>query len=482
MSDYYLRDSFKRNVKLTNRISVILTLIVVLLGLIYFIVSFQNNSTLYITIWLIAPSFLTPYVLNRLGFHKLSRFILSTLLPILALVISVFNKMGHNDAVMINAVNYFDVRLVIINSAIIPFILYDLKEVKSLIIAALPSFLALAIFDPVHNYFNVGFYQLGLNSDDYFFSSNLYSGITYIFIAYVLTNLKYQVYKSESRKIDENQKIKIYLEALIKLGNSENINLGIVDKAKQEILKVGQQCFGISRISLWNYHSEEGCITCEYLYENGVMTSPETKLRAKDFPKYFVGIKSQQLIIAQDAVKDDMTNEFAQSYLEPLNIKSMMDAPFLNLGKLGGVICCEQQGAYKDWGAAESLVLKALGDFLSYSISVEARIEQNKLLVEKNAEITAINDNLEKIVADRTRELEIKNEQLTEYAYINSHVLRAPVARISGLYNLFKMQTEQNSELLGHMSHSIHELEEVTYKINRAIEENGIFSRENIRQ
>ena len=482
MKDYYLQDSFKRNVKLTDRISIILTVLIVLLGLVYFIVSFQRETTLYITIWLISPVFLTPYVLNKFGLNKLSRFILSTLLPILALIISVQNKAGHNDAIFINAVNYFDVRLVIINSAIIPFRLYDLKELKSLIMAALPSFMALALFDPVHNYFNVGFYQLGLQSDDYFFSANLYSGITYFFIAFVLTSLKYQVYKSELIKIEENQKIKIYLEALIKLGNSENINLGIVAKAKQEILRVGQQCFEISRISLWNYDGEEGCITCEYLYENGAMTSPETKLRAQDYPKYFAALKKQQLIIAQNAVEHDMTNEFAKSYLIPLNIKSMMDAPFLNVGKLGGVICCEQQGTHKSWGAAESLLLKALGDFLSYSISVEARMEQNKLLTEKNAEITAINDNLEKLVTERTKELEIKNEQLTEYAYINSHVLRAPVARISGLYNLFKMQTEQNSELLGHMSNSIHELEEVTYKINRAIEENGIFSRENIRR
>ncbi|MTI38903.1 GAF domain-containing protein [Fulvivirga lutimaris] len=481
MKDYYLRESFKRNVKLTDRISVILTVLMVLLGLVYFIVSLQRDTTLYITIWLLAPIFLTPYVLNKFGLNKLSRFILSTLLPILALVISVLNKAGHNDVVFINSVNYFDVRLVIINSAIIPFILYDLKEVKSLILAALPSFIALATFDPVHNYFNVGFYQLGLQSDDYFFSANLYSGITYFFIAFVLTNLKYQVYKSESKTIEENQKVKMYLEALIKLGNSESINLGIVDKAKQELLKVGKKCFGVSRISLWNYHSDEGCITCEYLFENEVMTSPETKLRAQDFPKYFVALKKQQLIIAQDAVNDDMTNEFAQSYLEPLNIKSMMDAPFLNLGKLGGVICCEQQDSFKDWGAAESLFLKALGDFLSYSISVEARMEQNKLLTAKNAEITTINDNLERIVADRTKELEIKNVQLTEYAYINSHILRAPVARISGLYNLFKMQTQQNSELLGHMSNSIHELEEVTYKINRAIEEHGEVSRDNIR-
>ncbi|MEQ8577022.1 MAG: hypothetical protein RIB63_23340, partial [Fulvivirga sp.] len=172
--------------------------------------------------------------------------------------------------------------------------------------------------------------------------------------------------------------------------------------------------------------------------------------------------------------------EFADSYLEPFSIFSMMDAPFLSKGKLGGVICCEHKNEFKQWGAAESLLLKALGDFLSYTIIVDDRLRQNQLLTEKNQEVSRVNENLEAIVNKRTEELEEKNRQLTEYAYINSHVLRAPVARISGLYNLFKIETGDmmnGSAIFGYMENSISELETITVEINRAIEENSTLDR-----
>ena len=157
-----------------------------------------------------------------------------------------------------------------------------------------------------------------------------------------------------------------------------------------------------------------------------------------------------------------------------------MDAPFLNKGKLGGVICCEHQNEIKEWDVIESMFLKALGDFLTYTMIVNDRMKQNDLLDEKNQEITIINENLETIVRNRTRELEKKNEQLTEYAFINSHILRAPVARISGLYNLFKhanKEEKRDIDLLLHFTKSVAELEQVTFKINRAIEEHGNISR-----
>ncbi len=160
-----------------------------------------------------------------------------------------------------------------------------------------------------------------------------------------------------------------------------------------------------------------------------------------------------------------------------------MDAPFSINGELGGVICCEQQHSIKKWGPAESILLKGITDLLTYAVLVEERENQNQLLKEKNAEISDINEGLEGTIKERTSELQEKNAQLTEYAYINSHILRAPVARISGLYNLFLMETKtvlDESNIFGHMDTSIAELEEVTRQINRAIEDHGTVNREKL--
>lgn len=88
---------------------------------------------------------------------------------------------------------------------------------------------------------------------------------------------------------------------------------------------------------------------------------------------------------------------------------------------------------------------------------------------------------MESKINERTKELEIKNNQLSEYAFINSHILRAPVARISGLVNLFD-QTPSNkiNELTPHLRTSVQELDNITRKINSAIENYGLTDRNEI--
>ena len=71
--------------------------------------------------------------------------------------------------------------------------------------------------------------------------------------------------------------------------------------------------------------------------------------------------------------------------------------------------------------------------FLLWQLKYSARNEE---IISKGEEIRVINENLEKIVLERTKELEKKNKALEEYAFINAHKLRRPVASILGLVNL----------------------------------------------
>ncbi|QSE96674.1 GAF domain-containing protein [Fulvivirga lutea] len=474
----YLKEERQRISGLTNSISISLFSLSVLVGLAY---SFSDvTDTLHYKIWAVSPFLIFPYFLNKQGYINASRLILSVLLPVVVMYISITSKANVIEDNIINPVNYFDIRIVLINGLIIPFVLFSLKETRRLIVSLVPAYISLLLFDPIHDYFSVGYYQVGMISHDYYFSANLFTIITATFLSLIMMFLKSQILRSDYRQNKENSKIKLYLKELVKLSNSNNVNNGKVDSAKKEILQSAKACLDVSRISIWLFNHDNDSIKCEYLLENNTITSPETVLYAADYPSYFVELKYQQLIIAHDARTNKATSEFTDTYLKPLAIYSLMDAPFLSKGKLGGVICCEHQHDYKQWGAAESLLLKALGDFLSYTIIVEDRIKQNQLLTEKNFEITRVNENLESIVSKRTEELKEKNKQLTEYAYINSHILRAPVARISGLYHLFKLQTEQTIEdpaILDYMEESIAELENITNEINRAIEENGTIDR-----
>ncbi|MEL6537704.1 MAG: hypothetical protein AAFQ98_19945 [Bacteroidota bacterium] len=66
-----------------------------------------------------------------------------------------------------------------------------------------------------------------------------------------------------------------------------------------------------------------------------------------------------------------------------------------------------------------------------------------------------------------------RNLQLAQYAFINSHKLRAPVARLLGLANLMKKEDMAFTDphLLGHFEKSCEELDTVVKKITEMLEE-----------
>jgi hypothetical protein len=107
---------------------------------------------------------------------------------------------------------------------------------------------------------------------------------------------------------------------------------------------------------------------------------------------------------------------------------------------------------------------------------------QRDILLQKNQEIEEnslfiknLNENLEKIVSERTEKLKLQNEHLTEYAFLNAHKLRSPLASIMGLVNLVKdttLDTEQNV-LVNHLSQAAEKLDNVIRSINHALE-NGL--------
>ena len=102
-----------------------------------------------------------------------------------------------------------------------------------------------------------------------------------------------------------------------------------------------------------------------------------------------------------------------------------------------------------------------------------AEIEQKTHEIQAQAEeIKGINENLEELVRARTAELEHKNQALEEYAFINAHQLRAPVASILGLIHLMqKLELKEEEKVyLAHLKESAKKLDEVVSSITEAIE------------
>lgn len=100
---------------------------------------------------------------------------------------------------------------------------------------------------------------------------------------------------------------------------------------------------------------------------------------------------------------------------------------------------------------------------------------QSVKLRQVNEEILVMNENLEKLVAERTEVIQSQNNRLRHFAFMNAHKIRGPVASIIGLVNL--LTDERNQEhskiLIEHLSTSANNLDEIIHDVNRQLEEDN---------
>jgi signal transduction histidine kinase len=104
----------------------------------------------------------------------------------------------------------------------------------------------------------------------------------------------------------------------------------------------------------------------------------------------------------------------------------------------------------------------------------------NEELLTNSEEITAVNENLDSLVKNRTRKIEEQLKVLNMYADKNSHEVRAPLARMLGLLYLINKEESQTvkNDLLIKVNFCANELDEVIKEMNRLLEKETIQSSE----
>ena len=123
-------------------------------------------------------------------------------------------------------------------------------------------------------------------------------------------------------------------------------------------------------------------------------------------------------------------------------------------------------------------------NFLSYRESVELAnervkksteklVEQNHQLYQQQEELNILRNNLEKIISGKIIESQYKAEILKEYSFVNSHHVRAPLARVLGLIDLIEVENRRNKASSAALLHKIktdaEELDVILKKINTII-------------
>gem|GEM_PF-779204 len=169
--------------------------------------------------------------------------------------------------------------------------------------------------------------------------------------------------------------------ALIKLTHSGLWSAGDEKAACREITATAAGALSVERVSIWRFTADRSAILCENLF---VRSSGEHVdgmcLRADDFPSYFQALLNHAVLPVDDARHHPHTREFRGSYLEPLGITSMLDAPVFINGILDGVLCFEQVGPVRQWSRAEETFAVAIANLVSLMFAQCARARGDAFL------------------------------------------------------------------------------------------------------
>lgn len=175
---------------------------------------------------------------------------------------------------------------------------------------------------------------------------------------------------------------------LNKLTKSNNIQNGNLNEALEEITQAMSTVFKVSRSAIWSYNEKKSSICLEKQYLNQDHKFEQGgELYKKDIPTYFSSVEQEEVIQAENTFEHPSLIEFRKGYLDVLDIQSMLDVPFFLNGKLGGVICCENQGQQKKWSPEDVEFGQSVADIITIAFK---SAQMKKLLQESQAKTEEI--------------------------------------------------------------------------------------------
>ena len=255
-------EHLRQGVYITNLLSLLLAMLGIILFYTLFFLFGWSPTSIYII--LTASSLLFIVFVNRL-YYNVGR-LSFCLIPIyMTLAISVYGKYAEPYHTYIT---YFDSRFIILVTSILPAVCFRLQERVKIAACLFSTFLCLILFDPVHNFFGVGYFQRGFDSPSYFYI-NAITFICFLILLFGLLTLKaiteraeQQAYKSFIDINSLNGQLIYRNEELLKLNHTKELHSEELLrqqkelKASRELLAEANRLISVQQKKLFNYNLE----------------------------------------------------------------------------------------------------------------------------------------------------------------------------------------------------------------------------------
>jgi PAS domain S-box-containing protein len=153
-----------------------------------------------------------------------------------------------------------------------------------------------------------------------------------------------------------------------------------LDAQMRELANGSAKQLGVARVGIWLMDELDSRIECVCLIRSeGVPGAKPDALTTTMAPAYFSALREARVVAAHDARSDPRTAELTSSYLNPLGITSMLDAPVRAFGEVVGVVCHEHIGPVRTWTPEEQSFAAAVGDLVALAILSARRVDAEAL-------------------------------------------------------------------------------------------------------
>jgi len=174
----------------------------------------------------------------------------------------------------------------------------------------------------------------------------------------------------ELANLESQKRIQLERNAIASLALDPFIADGDVSVAFSKITSIISEVIQVERASIWLFSDDRNELVCQSLFERSKNKySNGMVLHSVDYPCYFNAIEKQSSISADDACSDPRTIEFANSYLKPLGIASLLDTGVVVEGKLAGVVCLEHIGVLRKWNPDEESFVNTISSLVAQTIT-----------------------------------------------------------------------------------------------------------------
>jgi PAS domain S-box-containing protein len=221
----------------------------------------------------------------------------------------------------------------------------------------------------------------------------------------------------------ESEKVNRFNKNLADLTVASEVKNSDVNEVKKLAVKSMCEVLDVARASIWIFNSNCDEMTCHNLYIKGQgLVTCDAILKAEDFPAYYEAIFDRNLVAINNVNNHPATADFVESYMTPLDIKSLLDAVIASGDGNLGILCAETVGEFRYWTQAEETYLRSLATLVGSTLVSQRRKEMSEEL---------------NVALIQAKAASVAKSQ---FLATMSHEIRTPMNGVLGMLELIKLE------------------------------------------